>query len=161
MHLANLLAGQGEGQRAKKYYQHVLKLDPASVSANYGLGMVLQHFSQDKEAPIPYYQSVIKFQPSHYKALTQLAIVHLALMQIDRASEYVKKAIHYNKNYPLSLITWGNLCFEVGKSDKAIKYHLAALKNSPQEVHAFIGLGNAYYDIEKPMDAIGYYARAL
>lgn len=66
-----------------------------------------------------------------------------------------------NKNFPLSLITWGNLCFEVGKSDKAILYHLRALKYSKNEIKAFIGLGNAYYDIEKPMEAIGYYQRAL
>jgi len=55
-------------------------------------------------------------------------------MQIERASEYVKKAIQVNKNYPLSLITWGNLCFEVGKSDKAILYHLRALKHSKNEI---------------------------
>ena len=41
MHLASLLAGQGEGVRAKKYYLHVLKIEPDSVSANYGLGMCL------------------------------------------------------------------------------------------------------------------------
>lgn len=73
-------------------------------------------------------------QPNHYKALTQLAIVHLDNSQIERASEYVKRAIRVNKNYPLSLITWGNLCFEVGKSDKAILYHLRALKHSKDEI---------------------------
>ena len=70
MHLATLLASQNEGQRAQKYFMHAIKIDPNSAAANYGLGMVLQEYTQDKEAPIPYYQRVIAQQPNHYKALT-------------------------------------------------------------------------------------------
>lgn len=42
----------------------------------------------------------------------------------------------------------GNLLFETGRADKAIKYHKQALKYNEGELQALIGLGNAYYDTE-------------
>ena len=33
IHLANLLANLGEGQRAAKYFKHAIKIDPESVNA--------------------------------------------------------------------------------------------------------------------------------
>jgi tetratricopeptide (TPR) repeat protein len=55
----------------------------------------------------------------------------------------------------------GNLLFETGHADNAIKYHLQALKFNEKELQALIGLGNAYYDTGKPEDAIKYYKKAL
>jgi tetratricopeptide (TPR) repeat protein len=42
IHLANLLANVGEGQRAAKYFKHAIKIDPESVNAHFGLGKALQ-----------------------------------------------------------------------------------------------------------------------
>lgn len=55
----------------------------------------------------------------------------------------------------------GNLCFEIERPEKAITYHLRALRISPNELQALIGLGNAYYDACKPEDAIATYIKAL
>lgn len=55
IHLANLLANLGEGQRAAKYFKHALKVDPDSVNAHFGLGKAIQQFSDDKEAPVPHF----------------------------------------------------------------------------------------------------------
>jgi tetratricopeptide (TPR) repeat protein len=41
IHLANLLANLGEGQRAAKYFKHALKIDPDSVNAHFGLGKAI------------------------------------------------------------------------------------------------------------------------
>ena len=51
----------------------------------------------------------------------------------------------------------GNLLFEVGNADHAIKYHLQALSFNDKELQALIGLGNAYYDTGKPDEAVNYY----
>jgi tetratricopeptide (TPR) repeat protein len=40
----------------------------------------------------------------------------------------------------------GNLLFETGHSEDAIRYHKQALVVNPKELQALIGLGNAYYD---------------
>jgi tetratricopeptide (TPR) repeat protein len=41
IHLANLLANIGEGQRAAKYFKHAIKIDPKSVNALFGMGKAL------------------------------------------------------------------------------------------------------------------------
>jgi len=41
LHLANLLANLGEGQRAAKYFKHALKIDSDSVNARFGLAKTL------------------------------------------------------------------------------------------------------------------------
>ncbi len=41
IHLANLLANMGEGQRAAKYFKHAIKIDPESVNAHFGLGKAI------------------------------------------------------------------------------------------------------------------------
>jgi tetratricopeptide (TPR) repeat protein len=44
----------------------------------------------------------------------------------------------------------GNLLFETGNAEQAIKYHQQALKYNGKELHALIGLGNAFYDTGEP-----------
>lgn len=41
IHLANLLANLGEGQRAAKYFKHAIRIDPESINAHFGLGKAL------------------------------------------------------------------------------------------------------------------------
>jgi tetratricopeptide (TPR) repeat protein len=60
----------------------------------------------------------------------------------------LKRALETNRTYHLALVTMGNLLFETGRADKAIKYHKQALKYNEGELQALIGLGNAYYDTE-------------
>jgi tetratricopeptide (TPR) repeat protein len=59
----------------------------------------------------------------------------------------LKRALAINKEYPLALLTMGNLLFETNHPENAIKYHLHALKYNENEIQALIGVANAYYDI--------------
>ena len=157
IHLANLLANLGEGQRAAKYFKHAIKIDPESLNAHFGLGKALQQFADDKDAPIPHYQEVLKRQPDHAKTLTQLGILHLEREEYEKSAECLKKALEANRQYPLALVSMGNLLFETGHAGNAIKYHLRALSHNDKELQAMIGLGNAYYDLGQPVQAVEYY----
>ena len=42
IHLANLLANLGEGQRAAKYFKHAIKIDSENINAHFGLGKAIQ-----------------------------------------------------------------------------------------------------------------------
>ena len=147
MHLATVLANQGEVDRAQKYYNHALKLDVNSISANYGLGMVLYKHGNNKEDSVAHFERIITNDPAHYKALTQLGVIYLEQNDIEKAADIIKRSIKVNKNYPLSLVTFGNLCFELGESEKAIRYYQRALRLNENDIKAFTGLANAYYDI--------------
>lgn len=93
IHLANLLANLGEGQRAAKYFKHALKIDEDSINAHFGLGKALQQYSEDKDAPIPHFEEVLKREPDHFKTLTQLGILYLDREEFDKSAEMLKKAL--------------------------------------------------------------------
>ena len=124
IHLANLLANLGEGQRAAKYFKHAIKIDGESVNAYFGLGKALQQYSEDKDAPIPHFKEVLSREPNHFKTLTQLGILYLDREEFDKSAEILKQALKVNRQYPLALVSMGNLLFETGYPEKAIKYHL-------------------------------------
>ena len=161
IHLANLLANLGEGQRAAKYFKHAIKIDPESLNAHFGLGKALQQYSEDKDAPIPHFEEVLKREPKHFKTLTQLGILYLDREEFEKSADCLKRALQSNREFPLALVSMGNLLFETGHAEQAIKYHLQALKFNEKELQALIGLGNAYYDTGNPNDAVTYYKKAL
>ncbi len=78
LHLANLLANVGEGQRAAKYFKHALKVASDGgganisrelvVNAEFGLGKTLQQYSDNKEAPIGHLKRAIELDERHFKA---------------------------------------------------------------------------------------------
>lgn len=124
IHLANLLANLGEGQRSAKYFKHALKIDPDSVNAHFGLGKAVQQYSDDKEAPIAHFEEVLKRDPMHYKALSQLGILYLDREEYEKSADVLKRALEVNKTFPLALVTMGNLLFEMKNAERAIKYHM-------------------------------------
>lgn len=124
IHLANLLANIGEGQRAAKYFKHAIRIDPNSINAHFGMGKSLQQFSDNKNAPIEHFNKVLALDPKHFKTYTQLGILYLDKEEYDKSAEYLKKALSINQTYPLALVSMGNLLFETGNAENAIKYHL-------------------------------------
>lgn len=134
LHLATLLAHQGESAKAAKYFKHANKLDPNSIAANYGLGKTLHSLTNNVDAPIKYYEFVIEKDPTHYKAFCQLGIVYLEKMDLTRAAEYLKKCLSINPKHVQGLVSMGNLLFETGHSKHAAKYHQQALKYNPKEI---------------------------
>ena len=59
------------------------------------------------------------------------------------------------------MVSMGNLLFETGHAEDAIRYHKQALTVNDKELQALIGLGNAYYDSQKPVEAVDFYRKAL
>ena len=77
---------------------------------------------------------MLKRDPKHYKTLTQLGISYLDREEFDKSAEMLKRALSVNKQFPLALVSMGNLLFETGYPEKAIKYHLQALKFNEKEL---------------------------
>lgn len=56
-----------------------------------------------------------------------MGILYLDREEFANSQNYLKKALFANKQYPLALVSMGNLLFESGQAEQAIKYHLKAL----------------------------------
>lgn len=52
IHLATLLANDGETYKAAKYFKHALKLEPSNVAAHFGLGKILHSTTENLDVPI-------------------------------------------------------------------------------------------------------------
>ena len=74
------------------------------------------------------FKKVIEMQPNHYKAHTQLGIAYLEQEDYKLAADHLKRALVIKKEYPLALLSMGNLFFETNHPQNAIKYHIQALK---------------------------------
>jgi len=59
------------------------------------------------------------------------------------------------------MISMGNLLFESGHSNNAIKYFEQALNQSPKDIQALMGLANAYYENNHAKESIEYYKKVL
>lgn len=57
-----------------------------------------------------------------------MGILYLDREEYEKSAEYLKRALMTNKQFPLTLVSMGNLLFETGSADQAIKYHHQALK---------------------------------
>ena len=55
IHLATLLANQGDHKKAAKYFKHCYSLDHNSVPVNFGLGKTLHSLTNNADEPIKYY----------------------------------------------------------------------------------------------------------
>jgi len=53
--------------------------------------------------------------------------LYLDREEFEKSNDYLKKALTVNKTFPLALVSFGNLLFETGSPEDAIKYHEKAL----------------------------------
>ena len=67
-YLATQLANVGEFSKAEKYFRHCIKLDKKSVPALFGLGKIMMHHNQSREA-FDQFKLVTEIDATHYKAL--------------------------------------------------------------------------------------------
>ena len=60
--------------------------------------------------------------------------MYLDKEEYEKSAEYLKQALSINKSYPLALVSMGNLLFETGHAEEAIKYHKQALNINEKEL---------------------------
>jgi tetratricopeptide (TPR) repeat protein len=161
LHLATLLANAGEASKAKKYFNHALKLEPENPAVHFGLGKLIHASTDNIDQAEAHFRRVLEKEPNHYKALCQLGIIYLEKDEIEKAAEYLKQSLAINPKFVTALVYMGNTLFEAGNYNSAVKYHQQALKENPNEVQAMIGYGNALYEMGNPSDAIEKYRQAL
>lgn len=73
-----------------------------------------------------------------------------------------KKAAELYKRYDSAYLQMGEICLKQSMADTAVLYYNKALAINPQQVFAYIALGDIYRNIKAEFDkAISYYSTAL
>jgi len=126
---------------AKKYYEDILKDDPESPLANFGMGIVYMRISEYRKA-IEYLKKALKKWSDSIPILTKLAISYQDSGQDKKAISIINKilSIDDTNNYALFLL---GLSYENLKEyDKAIRIFrkLSYLKPVDDQVYYHLGI---------------------
>jgi len=77
---------------------------------------------------------VIEYDKENYKALSAMGIIYLENQDLEKAADFLKKALLINPTHIPSMVAMGNLLFESGHSKTAAKYFKQCLIHNPKEL---------------------------
>ncbi|MBN2588607.1 MAG: tetratricopeptide repeat protein, partial [Sedimentisphaerales bacterium] len=124
----------------------------------YGL---MQEDLQNPSGAARQYETVLKYEPTHYLACAKLALCFGQMGNLEAAIEYNLRAI---KMYPTSADAYFNLGFAYHLKqmyDKAIANYKKALKMNPEHSKAYNNLGFLLYESGKVKEALSTYRTGI
>jgi len=133
--LAELLSERGDIADAEKHYKAVLKLEPASVPALIGLGVIEQHRRRPIFAKV-YYQEALRHDARNLTAMNNLAVAFEALGELEKAVDWHFQAIEIAPANAPSHYGLGNVLVKLERNDEALDSFLNAIKANPRHVQA-------------------------
>ncbi|NHJ38557.1 MAG: tetratricopeptide repeat protein [Asgard group archaeon] len=153
----------GKLQSAYEALKKAAELNPKIVGECWTeIGLMLAEDGQAHSA-IAAYEYVIKNAPSHADAWRELGNVYFGLKQLDKAIEYLNRALKYRKDDPRTHFLLG-LIYKSKKDWKtAIKYFQKAVKYGDQDQYSAdfnYFLGYALAESGKIRKAIPYIEKA-
>ncbi len=124
-------------QAAIKDYRTAIQLEPTTLEAYLGLGIVQTKTKHYQEA-VKTYNQVIIFNPYHSPALTNRGFIYLQTQRLDLALKDFNRAIDLDPNNALALSNRGTVYRELGLLSKAEKDWQKASGLGFKEAHEFL-----------------------
>ncbi|MEI7474366.1 MAG: tetratricopeptide repeat protein [bacterium] len=152
--------------KAKKYFEKVIELDPKNAEAHNGLGSIYLKKTTSSNMEIKrnvdkYYnlaldefKLAVKYKPNFALALDNAGKIAQLQGKIDDAENYFNKALDVEPKDADAIENLGSILYEKGQIDAAIDRFQEAIYNNPKNSSAYYNLGKAYL-------AKGYTNRAI
>ena len=137
-----------EYEKAKSYYEQLIKINPNSANSYYNLGNVLEELCEYQKAIISY-KKTIKIQPDHIDAHNNLALVFKSLGEYQQAIDYYENAIKYKSDNLKSVYYLSELKKEV--LDLNLKKRIIKITNKDnctKENHIYGNLLLSKYELK-------------
>ena len=161
---------QGQFDIAMQEYQSIADKYPYFPETQFYLGLT-KFRQKDIEGAAYHFSEALKIYPEHMKARKGLNNVTKQLLNngnkaykrgdLDKATDYYKKAIKYDLGFYLAFYQLGVLEKKIGNSEEAISYFNKAIKIKPDFHKAWFTLGTAY-EVDNNLDsAIIKYEKAI
>ena len=123
--------------------------------------------SNEKGAPpaLPYAQKAIELDPSFAMGYRAVASAYFTMVELDRASEYIRKAFelreHASERERLA-ITASYYDIVTGETEKSVQTYQQEIASYPRTAaRAYNGLGNTYSYLGRYQEAIDAYRQAI
>lgn len=107
------------------------------------------------------FEKALDQSPNSYEPHLHLALAHLELGELDRATIELNKAIELNPNSAEAYSAFGEVYLERGRPEESIAYLTKALKLNNRYADAHNNLGNAYWKLGWHEQAISEYKEAI
>jgi DNA-binding response OmpR family regulator len=150
---------QNQFEDALKLFEAAERLDAQSPRAKFSYALALDKLGQTGEALKILIESS-NANPTFYKNFAAIADIHLALHQNHLAIDALKSELELNPKQPHRQVLLAELLLAVGDSLGAMNHFREALKESPKNKDALIGMGRACENTDNDDKAIYYYKRA-
>ncbi len=179
LELAKACYRVGDYDRARTLFEKAIDVDPLSFDARYGLALVLQETSLQKKALDEDKAEDWSEVVNAYQICTHLggdnslfaqnyafALFHLAnkLYQEQKyaaASDYLQEARKLQPGDKYTLNLAGVVAFNLGKYQEARDLFQYLLTLDPDFLSAYFNLGNVYWKLHRPDDAVATWRRGL
>ncbi|MBI3395704.1 MAG: tetratricopeptide repeat protein [Spirochaetia bacterium] len=137
-----------------------LNADPDHLPARFRLGWIYQKMNRQDEA-IRAYESVLRIQSCHAKALNNMGNAYLEKGEKAQAAEDYRRALQCDPKMFLALYNLGNLAYEGGDVARAEDLFRRALAIEPRHARALHNLAVVLTDERRKPGAAGAEALTL
>lgn len=159
--LASLYEIREEHENAINVLREGLQYNSENIDLYYRLGILLGK-SKRMEESIKQMEIVIKIDPRHADALNYIGYTYAdENVHLDRALEFIEKAIQYKPNSGYIIDSLGWVYFRKGLYDKALTELKRAVELAPQDPAIAEHLGDVYYKKQEYGNALKAYEKAI
>ncbi|KAA3595638.1 MAG: tetratricopeptide repeat protein [Candidatus Scalindua sp. AMX11] len=120
-----------------------------------------QHEAGNFSTAVLLYHELLKMQSGHIDAIYLLGILYLQQGDLDKASEYIQKALLLNPEHSTAHNSLGTVLKKQGKYEQSIESYKRAIVLNPAYAMPHSNLASLYHDIGSLDNAIESYKRAV
>lgn len=151
---------KGDLQDAKKYYQKIVRIDPAHIQAAYKLALVCYEEGEYQKA-IHWLQDVVKINANIAPVYNALGLTYRKIADHEQALSSFRKALDIDPRLAEAYNNMGLVLNDVGKHAKSLKCFENAIELNQGYTDAYYNAGSVAYQTGQLNTAIYLFRKAL
>ena len=141
-------------------WEDVVKKFPASIKANYNLGLAYQEKGLNDKA-VSSYETIIRLNPNHAGAYNDLGVIYGKKGRLEEAFKKIHAALVLNPDFAEAHTNLGVIYDKLGHFEEAVREFQTAIRIDPNYITAHIDLGIIYIKQGRREEAVKEFQTAI
>jgi len=141
-----------EYERARKYLDAALRIEPKLPAAIYSLDGVARDKTGEPQLAEPVFREALARDPNDFEANLYLGAILYKRRQMDEATPYLEKALSLNPKSSMARYENAMLKSTSGHLDEAAQELEKLVKDDPDWLEPHVELASLYYKLKRPAD---------
>lgn len=150
----------GDFREAERFYQEVLRQDPAHTGALVNLAAIYIHQNKTADAEKTL-QRILRIDPKNTKALVNLGIINLTLNEREQAKRRFQEALRIDSQEETALINLAFLANQENELALAEGYYKDILRIAPQNAQVLLAYASLLEKNSRFAEALSCYQKSL